>query len=147
MATDRHSREDIAHGLVRIGEQGIATEDDAALDAYYAPDFVFHGPDGDLDFPSLKAQFAALRNTFDGFTVTRDFVMVEGDFVAARTRMAGVFAREFTRSPVGPLPPTGNRVEWNLINIFRYDEAGRLAEEWVQWDTRGFLRQLGADER
>jgi len=27
--------------------------------------------------------------------------------------------------------------------FFRYDEDGRLAEEWAQFDNLGFLRQLG----
>jgi predicted ester cyclase len=55
--------------------------------------------------------------------------------------------REFTRSPVGPLPPNGSRVVFELMNIFRYDEQGRLAEEWVQTDNRSWLRQLGAGGR
>ena len=32
-----------------------------------------------------------------------------------------------------------------LINLLRYDEDGRLAEEWVQYDSLGYLRQLGVD--
>jgi hypothetical protein len=44
MVTDRDSREDVAQALVRIGEQRIAIEDDAALDACSPPEFVFHGP-------------------------------------------------------------------------------------------------------
>ena len=55
--------------------------------------------------------------------------------------------REFTRSPVGPIPPNGSRVVFELINIFRYDDRGRLAEEWVQTDNRSRLRQLGVRER
>jgi hypothetical protein len=34
-----------------------------------------------------------------------------------------------------------------LSNIFRLDEHGRLAEEWVRTDYRSFLRQLGAGGR
>ena len=30
-----------------------------------------------------------------------------------------------------------------MINTFRYDDEGRLAEEWVQTDYRGFLTKLG----
>jgi hypothetical protein len=55
--------------------------------------------------------------------------------------------REFTRSPAGPLPPTGTRVVWDLINIFRFDDDGRLIEELVRTDYRSFLRQLGAEGR
>lgn len=30
-----------------------------------------------------------------------------------------------------------------MINTFRYDDDGRLAEEWVQTDYRSFLTKLG----
>ena len=36
---------------------------------------------------------------------------------------------------------------FDLINIFRYDGDGRLAEEWIQTDNRSVLRQLGAEGR
>jgi hypothetical protein len=39
---------------------------------------------------------------------------------------------------------SGQRVVWNLLNIFRFDDQGRLIEEWVQTDYRSFLRQLRA---
>ena len=32
----------------------------------------------------------------------------------------------------------------DLLNIFRFDDQGRLVEEWVRTDYRSFLRQLGA---
>ncbi len=144
MNSEHRDGEEIVRGLVRIGEQGIATEDDAALDAYFADGFVFHGPDGDMNLPALKRFWAAMRDAFTDFTVTRGHVVVEGNFVAAQTTMAGVFEREFTQSPAGPLPPTGRRFTLDLINIFRYDETGRLAEEWAQFDNCGLLRQLGA---
>ncbi|HEV3134299.1 MAG TPA: hypothetical protein VG348_06275 [Acidimicrobiia bacterium] len=54
------------------------------------------------------------------------------------------FVSEFTHSPVASLPLNGNRVVFELINIFRYDGAGRLAEEWIQTDSRSVLRRLGA---
>ena len=38
-------------------------------------------------------------------------------------------------------------VVFELMNIFRYDDAGRLAEEWIQTDNRSVLRQLGAEGR
>ncbi len=50
-------------------------------------------------------------------------------------------------SPVGPLPPIGNRVVFELMNSFRYHGAGRLAEEWSQTDSRSVLRQFGAEGR
>jgi hypothetical protein len=38
-------------------------------------------------------------------------------------------------------------VTFELTNIFRYDDDGRLAEEWIQTDTRSVLRRLGAEGR
>ena len=145
MAEPQLTRDKLVAGLIRIGEHGIATADDEALDQYFSPEFVFHGPDGDLRYPQLKSYFASLRAAFDDLAVTRDHIVVDGNFVACQTSIAGTFVREFTQSPVGALPPTGDRVVFELINIFRYDEQGRLAEEWMQSDTRNTLRQLRAE--
>jgi hypothetical protein len=34
-----------------------------------------------------------------------------------------------------PLPPNGQRVVWDPLHIFRFDEQGRLVEEWVRTDA------------
>lgn len=141
-------RDELVRGLVRIGEKELTGEDEDEVDAYFAPDFRFHGPDGgEWDYQGLKGYFAALRAAFDGLTITRGIVIVEGHYVACQTSIAGRFVREFTHSPVGRLPPTGDSVVFDLINIFRYDDDGRLAEEWIQTDNRSVLRQLGAEGR
>src|SRR3989440_43496 len=125
----------------------VAGENRAEIDAYFAADFTFHSPDGGKsDYEGLQAHFAALRAAFDDLT-KRGIIVVEGNYVACQTTIAGTFVREFTHSPVGPLPPNGRRVTFELTNIFRYDDEGRLAEEWIQTDSRSVLRQLGADGR
>jgi hypothetical protein len=45
---------------------------------------------------------------------------------------------------VGRLEPNGARIVWDLMNIFRFDDRGRLVEEIVRTDNRSLLRQLGA---
>jgi predicted ester cyclase len=142
------SREELVKGLIRVGEQELTGEDEAEVDAYFAPEFVFHGPDGaEMDYEGLKGYFASLRAAFDDLSISRGIIVVEGDYVACQTTITGTFVREFTHSPIGPLPPNGSRVVFELSNIFRYDEQGRLAEEWVQTDNRSRLRQLGAEGR
>jgi predicted ester cyclase len=146
--TRRPNREELVMGLIRVGEQELTGENEAEVDAYFAPGFAFHGPDGaEMDYEGLKAFFASLRAAFDDLTISRGVMVVEGDYVACQTTITGTFVREFTRSPVGPLPPNGSRVVFELMNIFRYDGQGRLAEEWVQTDNRSRLRQLGAEGR
>jgi SnoaL-like polyketide cyclase len=94
-----------------VGEQELTGEDEAEVDAYFAPDFAFHGPDGaELDYEGLKGYFASLRAAFDDLSIRRGIMIVEGDYVACQTTITGTFVREFTHSPVGPLPPNGSNV-------------------------------------
>lgn len=130
--------------LIRIGEDGIARENQSAADAFFHPHFRFHGPGGaELDREGLWAYFAACRAAFDEFTVTRQAVVSNGvDYVACRTRFAGQFVRPFTGVPGERIEPNGRPFEYRPINIFRYTSDGRLAEEWVQYDVAAFLAQL-----
>jgi hypothetical protein len=45
----------LAHELISIGDEAIATEDEAKLRAYFREDYVFHGPGADLGFDGLSA--------------------------------------------------------------------------------------------
>jgi len=133
----------LARDLIRIGDEAIATEDDAKLRAYFRDDYVFHGPGGELTFAELSAYFASLRAAFSNLRIVREQIIVDGNFLAARTTFAGDFTGVFNYSPIGPVEPTGHHVEWEVIGMFRYDEGGRLAEEWVETDYRSFLTKLG----
>jgi predicted ester cyclase len=118
----------LARDLIRIGDEAIAREDDAALRAYFAEDYVFHGPGGDLGFDQLSGYFASLRSAFTDLRLVREQIIIDGSFLAARTTFSGDFTAVFTYSPIG---------------TFRYHDDGRLAEEWVQTDYRSFLTKLG----
>ncbi|HTB49775.1 MAG TPA: ester cyclase [Solirubrobacteraceae bacterium] len=133
----------LARDLIRIGDEAIAREDDDELRSYFAEDYVFHGPGGELSFDELRAYFASLRAAFSDLRLVREQIIVEGNFLAARTTFSGVFTGVFTYSPIGPVEPTGEHLEWEVIGTFRYDDDRRLAEEWVQTDYRSFLTKLG----
>ena len=133
----------LARDLIRIGEEAIATEDDAKLRAYFTDDYVFHGPGGDLSFEELRAYFASLRAAFSDLRIVREQIIVDDNHLAARTTFSGDFTGVFTYSPIGPVEPTGQHLQWELIGTFRYRDDGRLAEEWVQTDHRSFLAKLG----
>src|SRR3954468_10751498 len=65
-----------ARDLIRIGEDGIARENPAAMAAFFAPGFRFHGPDGGtLGREDLWAYFASCRRAFDDFRVTRQTIV------------------------------------------------------------------------
>jgi predicted ester cyclase len=133
----------LARDLIRIGDEAIAREDDAALRAYFAEDYALHGPGRDLGFDQLSGYFASLRSAFSDLRLVREQIITDGNFLAARTTFSGDFTAVFTYSPIGPVEPTGRHLEWEVIGTFRYHDDGRLAEEWVQTDYRSFLTKLG----
>jgi predicted ester cyclase len=137
-------RDSLAGGLVSIGEEAVAKSNDALLDDYFTEDYQLHSPAGDFDRDQIKAYFAALRESFTDFTISRAQILVDGNYATARTVMTGRFDKAFAYTPIGTVEPNGQDVRWELINIFRYTDQGRLVEEWVQTDTYDFLRKLGA---
>src|SRR5271155_3478328 len=105
----------LARELIRIGDEAIAREDDVVLGAYFAEDYVFHGPGRDLGFDELRAYFASLRSAFSGLRLVREQIIADSNFVAARTRFSGALNSVFTYSPIGPVEPTGEQIEWEVI--------------------------------
>lgn len=138
---------DRGRALIRIGHDGIATENPAALEAYFHPDFRFHGPGGaELNREQLWAYFASIRRAMDGLTVERQAIIDDGGpYVTSRTRFDGVFTDVFDSTPVGSVQPTGQPFGYSATNIFRFHEDGRLIEEWVQYDRLDQLAQLGVE--
>ena len=113
---------------------------------YFAPGFAFHGPGSfESDYDGLQNYFASLRAAFDDRSIRRGITVVEGNTIACQTWIEGTFTAPFTHSPAGKLEPNGARVVWDLMSMFRFDDRGRLVEEFVRTDNRSFLRQLGAD--
>jgi predicted ester cyclase len=140
------TRDQLVARLKRAGELEVSGEDQAETDSYFdTAHFRFHGPDGfEADYAGLTNYFKAIRAAFDDRSIRRGIIVAEGHYIACQTWIEGTFVREFAQSPAGPLPPNGQRVIWDLSNIFRLDGQGRLVEEWVRTDYRSFLRQLGA---
>jgi predicted ester cyclase len=139
------TRDQLAARLVKAGELEVLGGDQVETASYFdTGHFRFHGPDGfDTDYAGLTNYFRAIRDAFDDRSIQRGIIVGEGNYIACQTWIEGKFVREFMQSPVGPVPPNGQRVVWDLLNIFRFDDQGRLVEEWVRTDHRSFLRQLG----
>jgi hypothetical protein len=100
------SRAERVMRLVRVGEQEVSGEDQAEVDAYFAPDYAFHGPDGaEMDYEGLKGYFASLRAAFDDLSLGRGVMVVEGEYIACQTTITGTFValvHPFTRRPAPP---------------------------------------------
>lgn len=141
------TKADLIERLVTAGELEIAGAPAEAIARFFDVEhFQFHGPDGfDTDYDGLNAYFASIRAAFADRSIRRGIMLVDGNLVACQTWIEGRFVNRFTMSPAGPIEPNGKVVTWDLINLFRFNNAGELIEEHVRTDYRSFLRQLGAE--
>ena len=120
------TRDQLVGRLKRAGELEVSGEDQAETDLYFdTAHFRFHGPDGfEADYSGLTNYFKAIRAAFDDRSIRRGIIVAEGDYIACQTWIEGTFVREFTHSLAGSLPPNGQRVVWDLSNIFRLTTRG-----------------------
>jgi steroid delta-isomerase-like uncharacterized protein len=111
------------------------------LDELCADGFVSHDPiAGDQDIEGVKQSFSGYREAFPDLTFTIDDIFAADDKVVMRWTGVGTFANEFMG-----LEPTGEKGDpVRGMSIDRYDEGGKLAETWGQWDTLTFMRDIGA---
>jgi predicted SnoaL-like aldol condensation-catalyzing enzyme len=108
-----------------------------ALDDFVAEDFVRHNPPS-TDPPliegrdAMKEYVAGLHSTYPDFHVEVGFRLAEGDLVAASWTVTGTHAE------------SGVAVEIPGLTISRCQD-GKVAEEWLSWDTLGLENQLPDD--
>ena len=127
--------------LVRaFAEAGNANDLDA-FDTLLASDFVRHceaTPEVAVTTcEGFKEFYRETAKTFPDQRMTLDALVAEGDRVAFWGSFSGT-----QEGPMGPFPPTGQRLESEIGGMFRI-EAGRIAELWVTWDNLSGLAQLG----
>jgi predicted ester cyclase len=126
----------------------MSQTDASAVDGVHRTVTPLPGPDGfESDYQGFMSYFQSIRAGFEYRSIRRGIIIAEGNYIACQTWIEGRFVREFTHSPAGPLPSNGQRIVWDLQNIFRFDDQGRLVEEWVRTDYRSFLRQLATEAR
>jgi len=110
----------------------------AAIDAYLAPELVDHSPMSGLPptRDGLRLLFAALRTAFPDLQATIHDQVAEGDKVVTRKTLTGTH-----EGPFLDLPPTGNRVSFEVIDILRL-AGGRVIERWCVIDQLALLRTI-----
>jgi predicted ester cyclase len=109
--------------------------DDAAIDAYLAPDGVIHAVDeagadavGPEAFRAFHRRFLA---AFSDIRMTLHEVIEQGDLAAAR------FTAELTHSGEGlGVPPSGQRLTLRGMAMLRARD-GKAVEGWNEWDRMG----------
>ncbi len=125
----------------RFVEEGFNEGRLEVIDEVCAEGFVSHDPIvGDQDVEGVKGSIAGYRDAFPDLTFTIDDIFAADDKVVLRWTALGTFQNEFMG--LQPTGETGDPVRG--IGIDRFDDDGRIAETWVQWDTLTFMRDVGA---
>ena len=123
----------MCHAYVDAANRGDASY----LDEYLAPDYVYHGPDGDLDADGFRAFHNSLLSAFPGLTFGIEDMIAAGDKVVTRWTLHGVHRGEFQG-----IAPTGKEVTVTGIIISRF-KNGKAVEEWEEVNQLGMMQQLG----
>jgi steroid delta-isomerase-like uncharacterized protein len=105
-----------------------------------ADDFVEHQGGPGLP-PTKKGTLEYFRILLDAFPDMRmnvEDLIANEDKTVARVLVTGTHKGEF----IG-VPPTGARMEVQLIDIMRFDSAGLVCEHWGVADMLSAMQQLG----
>jgi steroid delta-isomerase-like uncharacterized protein len=125
---------------MRSTYERINAGDIAGFGELVADDFVEHqgGPglpptkEGTLEF------FQILLAAFPDMRMDVEDLIASGDKTVARVTATATHRGEFMA-----VPPTGRRVEIQLIDIMRFDDAGLVCEHWGVADMLSLMQQLG----
>ncbi|MGQ9552359.1 MAG: ester cyclase [Candidatus Bathycorpusculaceae bacterium] len=118
----------------------------ALLDEFIAPNFVDE-PNTPFELRGLESckQFEnAVVKAFPDFKETIEDIIAEGDKVWVYFRFTGTHTGEWRVFGI-TLPPTGKKITWVGVSIFRIVK-GKVVERKSVRDMLGFLRQLGVIE-
>jgi steroid delta-isomerase-like uncharacterized protein len=111
-----------------------------AIDSIFAEDFVDHmASSGGLylgGMEGLKRGYATFLNAFPDLHVTVEDMIAEGDKVVAYKTLSGTH-----RGTHLEIPPTGKRVQYQILSIYRI-KNGKIAEYWGLQDEISLKRQL-----
>ena len=127
----------------RVLEEAFGQGKMEIIDELLDPDFVCHDPNSESGeirgADTIKGEIEYFRNAVPDLTYTVEDQVVEGDKVVSRWRASGTHQGEFFG-----VPGSGNRIEMSGIQIDRFDESGKLIEEWPEYDLLGAMTQMGA---
>jgi predicted ester cyclase len=127
----------------RLLEEGFGQGKVDVVDEVLHSDFVCYDPNSEAGeirgADTIKGEIEYFRTAAPDLTYTVEDQVAEGDKVVSRYRVSGTHQGEF----FGVLG-TGNRVEFTGIQIDRFDESGKMVEEWPEYDLLGAMRQIGA---
>lgn len=127
----------------RVLEESFSKGTVDVLEEVLAEDFVAHAPSEPghgaetQDRERLAEEIERNREAFPDMTFTVEELIAEGDSVAVRWSARGTHQGELMG-----LEPTDKEISLKGMN-FLHVKDGKIAEDWVLWDSLGMMQQLG----
>ena len=120
----------------------IMQDDNETLTELLATDFVAHIPvnpmfDVSLDASMLTEVTSIFHNAVPDLNIESVMLVGEGNVVAQRVVITGEFAGEFY-----DYPPTGEALQFEANVFYRFDDAGKIAEQWIELDSATVMQAL-----
>ncbi|MFQ5794614.1 MAG: ester cyclase [Candidatus Bipolaricaulia bacterium] len=108
-------------------------------DELFAPDHTSpSAPDLPPGSEGVKIITTMFRNAMPDYHMTIDFMVAEGDQVAARFTQSGTH----TGGDLMGIAPTDKKATWTEIGILRIKD-GKIVESWYEVDMMSLMQQLG----
>ena len=106
---------------------------------FYAATYVHHDPASPhvRNRDGLAESVRAFRAGCPDLHITTDDLVAEGDMVTKRWTI-----RSTHTGNLSGLPPTGNRITVNGLELFRLAN-GKIVECWLGYDNLSMMQQLG----
>ncbi len=126
--------------LVRRITDNLSRQNLDAVFAEFSPDFQDHDdppPGIPPGIEGTKLFLTMLFNAFPDLQITTEDLIAQDDRVVERLTIGGTHKGVFLGTP-----PTGKRVTWGLINIYRIAD-GKIVDLWSEHDRLGLMQQLG----
>jgi steroid delta-isomerase-like uncharacterized protein len=127
----------------RFLEEAFGQGKTEVVDELLHSDFVCYDPNSESGeirgADTIKGEIEYFHSAVPDLTYTVEDQVAEGDKVVSRYTVSGTHEGEFFG-----IPGSGKRIEMMGINIDRFDESGKLVEEWPEYDLLGAMQQMGA---
>jgi hypothetical protein len=113
----------------------------SVYDELFAPDFVSYSSAAwsELRGPEALKQAQIMYNkAFPDFCSTLDMIIAEGNLVMVYGVASGTHRGEFMG-----LAPTGKKITWTGMVVYRFNDEGKIDGRWQEFDGVRLLTQLG----
>lgn len=118
--------------------QGDTSKIQAFTDEFLSPNHIHHTPMGDNKLEETTQFYHMVFSAFPDLVYSINDIIAEEDKVVMSLTNTATHKGTFQG-----IPPTGKRVSFNAVDIFRVVD-GKITDEWSFPDQLGLMQQLGA---